>query len=280
MIQQLLQLIMGQLVAGMAGQMDTPASRITLGPVESPPLTARPRVALEAANLALKHSVGDDSTGQPRSLEARERIPVNAGNPSAPYVLGNPPLDGTVSVRAVYDEGLVSEYSRDLVPVTEFSVSVPAKSVVLTKDIAGAKALRIGYSYVGNATMKEFDQEFRITFYLNGTADTDRWVGLTAAIVQSQQALLLDQFNFQTPTSFAANNYTCQVFLQKVKLLRIESLPRVAGQAAADVVIGMSFLATGQMRLGQSAVAGFGIIQSIHTRGASGSGVVIKPGLG
>jgi hypothetical protein len=159
-------------------------------------------------------------------------------------------------------------------------VDIPNQEVTIVKDIEGATALRVVYSYVGNATMREFDQFFHITLYSDGITNLDKFLGLSAAIIQTQQALLLEQFNFLSPTSYAANGYTCQVFLQKIRALRFEQPPRTEGQALADIVVEMHFQVSGQMRLGQSLSGGFGIIESIHTRGQSGPGVNIVPGVG
>jgi hypothetical protein len=279
-IQQLIQLIITQLVAGMAGEVTNPASRILVGPVASPALNTRPVWALEEGQLDLRQHVGDESSGQPRALEARERIPVNMGTPEGPYALDSQPLEGTVAIKVVYDENLVTEYSETLLAGTDFTVDIPNQEVTIVKDIEGASALRVVYSYVGNATMREFDQAFQITFYSNGYATLDKFLGLTAAIIQTQQALLLEQFNFQSPTSYAANGYTCQVFLQKVRLLRFEQPLRIEGQALGDIMVAMHFQASGQMRLGQSLSGLFGIIESIHTRGQGGAGVNIVPGVG
>lgn len=280
MIQELLQLMIAQLTAGMAGEVTSPATRFVVGPVDVPALNARPIWALEAGALEVLQAAGDDATGQPRPLEARERLPVNGGTPQGPYVLGNPPLAGSVGVKVVHDEGLVTEYSETLLPGTDFTVDIPTQAVTLVPDIAAASALRITYSYVGNASVKEFEQQLQVCLYVDGWADADRLMGLPAAIIQSQQASLLEQFNFQTPTSFSANSYTCQAYIQKIKLLRFEPVARVPEQAAGDVAVAMRYQVSGQMRLGQSLSGGFGLIQSIHTRGASGPGINIVPGLG
>jgi hypothetical protein len=279
-IQQLIQLIISQLVSGLASVITTPATRITQGPIASPTLPQRPRLALEAGRLDWLQSKNDDTSGQPRNIEARERILVNVGTPAGPYLLGNQPLDGTVEVDVVYNEGLVTEYSETLLPGIDFSVNIPARQITIIKSIVGATALRVVYAFVGNASIREFEQALAITIYLDGWNDLNRLCGLTTAIVHSQQQLLLEQFNFQTPTSHAANNYFCQVQLQRIKLLSMTMPERTPSQAVNDIAVVLNFQAIGTERMGVSLSGGFGLIESIHSRDQSGPGVNITPGLG
>jgi len=279
-IQQLLQLIIARLVAGLAGQVTTPASRVTLGPIGNPALNSRPLWALQTGELDFRQSTADDSSGQPRPVEMREALEVNVVTPAGPYPLAQQPLDGTVEMKVVYDLGLVTEYSETLLPGIDFTVDGTVPNFTVVKDITDASVLRVLYSYVGNTHLREFEQGFYIDIYHDGWAATDQWLGLTAAIVQTQQALLLEQFNFLSPTNFSANGFVSGVTIQKIKLLRFEPQMLEEGQSLNDAHLRIYFSVLGQLRLGQGLSGGFGIISSIHTQGLSGPGVNIQPGLG
>jgi hypothetical protein len=279
-IQQLLQLIIARLVAGLAGQVSTPATRITLGPIADPDLPSRPRWALQAGDLDLRQSTADDTSGQPRPVELRETIAVNAGTPAGPYPLAQQPLEGSVEMKVVYEPNLVTEYAETLLPGIDFTVNLAGPNFTVVKDISEADLLRVAYSYVGNVHLREFEQGFYIDLYSDGWAGIDQWLGLTSAIIQTQQALLLEQFNFLSPTNFSANGFVSGASLQKIKLLKFEPQPLMEGQALDDARIRVYFSVTGQMRLGQSLSGGFGIISSIHTRGQDGPGVNIVPNVG
>lgn len=280
MIQQLITLIINQLVSGLAGVITTPATRITQGPIAAPTLPQRPRITLEAGQIDWRQEVMDDTSGQPRNLPARERIAVSVPTPQGPYTLGNRPLVGTVAVVVVHNEGLVTEWSEELLPGTDFSVNVAASQVSIVKPIAGASALRVAYSFVGNASVRDFEQAFVISIFLDGWTELNRLAGLCSAIVHSRQSLLLEQFNFQSPTLVTANTYFCSVLLSKIKLEQMTLPPRTSAQAATDIVVELRFSAIGTTRMGVALAGGFGTIEQIHTRGQSGPGVNIQPSLG
>lgn len=280
MIQQLIQLIINQLVAGLAGVIPTPASRITQGPVTPPLAAARPHIALQADALNWAQAAKDDTSGKPRNLSGRERIPVNVGTPAGPYALANQPLDGSVEVRVVYEEGLVDEYDEELLPGTDFTVNVPGSEVTILKTIDDASALRVTYTFIGNATVREFTQVLNLTVYLNGWSELNRVTGLTTAIVQSQQALLLEQFNFQTPTTYSANGFFCSVLLSKVNLVSMTMPPESSSGNIDDIQVVLSYHVVGTEQMGQSLSGGFGLLESIRSRDASGPGVNITPNIG
>ncbi len=280
MIQQLIQLIINQLVAGLAGVITTPATRITQGPITRPSQALRPRITLEADKLEWRQSLNDDTSGQPRNIESRERIPVSVGLPQGPYLLGNQPLAGTLDLVVVYNEGLVTEYTVPLLAGIDFTMNIATSQFTVIKPIVGANALRAVYSFVGNASVREFEQTLLVTLFLDTWTDLNRLSGLTTAIIHSQQVLLLDQFNFLSPSNFSANGFFCQVQLQRLKLVSMTMPPRTSTQALSDVVVVLNFVAVGTERLGKSLSGGFGIVQSIHTQGSSGPGVTIKPTLG
>jgi hypothetical protein len=280
MIQQLIQLIITQLVAGLAGVVTTPASRIVQGPIARPTQPDRPRITLAAGQLDWRQAMKDDVSGQPRNIEARERIPVNVVTPQGPYLLDNQPLDGTVEVKVVFAEDLVDEYATTLLPVTDFTVNIATRELTILEPIAGASALRVTYSFVGNASIREFEQAFGISLFLDGWDDLNQLAGLVTAIVHSQQALLLEQFNFLSPTSHTANGFFCQVALQRLSLISMTIPERADAQHLDDLEVILNFQVTGTEQLGKSLSGGFGLIESVHTRGESGPGINIVPGLG
>lgn len=280
MIQQLIQLIINQLVAGLTGVITNPATRITQGPITRPTQAARPRIILEADRIDWSQTSRDDTTGRPRNLGARERIPMNLGVPAGPYTLGNQPLAGTVQATVVFHEGQVDEYADELLPDIDFTVNVDTRQLTVIKPIAGASALRVAYTFIGNAAVREFQQLLNITLYLDGWADLNRLSGLTSTVVQSQQQLLLDQFNFQSPTSFTANGYFCSVALSRIELVSMTLPARTTTQALSDVVVVLNLRILGTEQMGKSLSGGFGLLESIHTRGEVGPGVNIVPNVG
>lgn len=280
MIQELIQIIIDHLIAGLAGEFGNLNARVRPGPITDPTQSARPKWAVEMAELRTLTSPPDDSSAQPRPVEGREAIAVNGGNPAGPYALGSQPLEGSVEMKVVYDEGLVSEYSETLLPGIDFTVDLQASEFTVVKDITGASVLRVKYSFVGIATIQEFEQDFHISVYLDTWTDTDKWLGLPLSIIQSRHAEIVEQFNFLQPTNINVNSFMAQPFIQKVRFLRMDQVPRTSRQRLAEINWLMHFQVKGQLRLGQSLSGGFGIISNIHTRGASGPGVDIRPDLG
>lgn len=280
MIQELITLIIAHIKAGLAGEFSALNSRVRSGPISDPTLSARPKWAVEARELTVSQAMGNDPAGEPGPVESRERIVVNVGTPAGPYLLASQPLAGTLSMKVVYDEGALAERSEELLPGIDFTVNIPAKSFTVLRDITGADVLRVIYRYVGISISNEFEQEFDITLYANTWTDVDKYIGIPVAIIQSRQQQIVDQFNFQNPTNYSANSFVARSMIRKIRLLRMEPLPRTSRQKLADLEFRMFFKVNGSMYLGQSLSGGFGIISDIHTPGESGSGVNIKPDLG
>ena len=248
--------------------------------MSNPTLNARPKWGVEAKEMSIQQSMTDDISGDPRPVESRERIVVNGGNPAGPYALGNQPLEGSMAMRVVYDEGLVAERSINLLPGIDFTVDPQVPNFTVIRDISGADVLRVTYSYVGISILREFEQQFQIQLFARGWTDFDKWLGITTAVVQSRQAQLIEQFNFQNPTNIALNGFIANSTIHKIKLLRIEPLPKTSRQSLTDLRWVLYYSVTGQLRLGESLSGGFGIVSSIHTPDESGSGVNIVPDLG
>lgn len=255
-------------------------SRVRPGPITAPAMTARPKWAVEATTLTMLQAGGNDPAGEPGPVESRERIVVNVGTPAGPYVLNYQPLEGSVSAKVVYNEGLVTERSETLLPGIDFTVDIPAKSITIVRDIAGSDVLRVTYNYVGISILKDFEQEFHITIYTDTWQDVDKFIGLPLAIIQSRHKEIVEQFNFLNPTNYTANSFVAQSMIRQIRFLRMEPLPRTSRQKLADLEFRMFFKVQGAMRLGQSLSGGFGIITDIHTPGESGPGVNIIPDLG
>lgn len=278
MIRQLLLQAVATLRTGFVGVLADPVQQIELGPVTPPDPGERPMLALTAGDLHFSQSVPDDQAGQPRPLEMRQAIPVNPVSPGGPYPLAQIPLDGSVSVRAVFMPNTVDEYSLPLLPGSDFTVdSVLVPNLILLADVSAAATLLVTYSYVGVATLREFEQGFSLDYYAMSDGQVGLHIGLAAAILQTRQADLLDNFNFGTPSSFSANGFTNLVTLRRINPIE---MVRVPTDTLSDFRLRLQYNTVGSMRLSQSDIAAFGIITSIHSRGASGPGVQVLPNLG
>lgn len=280
MVHQLLSLIVAQLRTGLTGILSNPNGMVVLGPVNAPNLAARPLISCQIGALSPQKSVLDDGSGEPRPVELREVISVDGGNPGGPYALAQTPLEGTVAMQVVRDLGGVEEYAEHLLPGIDFTVDLQGPSVTVLKDIAGADVLRVVYSFVGISMVREFTQGIYVDVYSDGWVASDQLVSLVTTIVHTQHGLLLEQFNFTSPVSFAGNGYQSQAFLQKIRLQEIAPFPAVSGQALGDAKIRLSWEVTGLLRMSRTLSGGFGIITSIHSRGQSGPGVNVVPGVG
>ncbi|MEM7036774.1 MAG: hypothetical protein AAF570_07340, partial [Bacteroidota bacterium] len=174
----------------------------------------------------------------------------------------------------------VTERSEELLPGIDFTVDVPTKSITITRDIAGSDALRVTYSFVGISMLREFTQRFTVDVYTIGWTDFDKVLAIPATVIQSRHAQLLEQFNFQNPTSFTFNSYLGQAMIRQIRFLEAAPQPRTSRQKVNDNRWTMHFEVTGMLRTGQSLSGGFGIIENIRTPGQTGSGVQIQPDLG
>lgn len=277
MIRQLLLKAVDELRTGFAGVFADPTGQIEMGPISSPDPGERPRIALSLGDLRVSQVVNDDGAGQPRNLEMRQAIPVNGVAPAGPYLLAETPLDGTVAVQAIFDANTVDEYRQELLPMTDFTVDAAGPSVEILADVSLASSLLVTYSYVGIATVREFEQGFSVDYFAMADGQVALHMGLVAAILQTRHSALLDHFNFTAPSSFSGNGFTNLVTLRRINALE---LVRVETDALSDVRFQWQYNVLGAMRMSHSNAGAFGIISSIHTRGQTGPGVNVLPNLG
>lgn len=277
MIRQLLSQAVELLRDGFTGVFADPVAQIELGPVTVPAVAARPHLVLSALDLRISQMVNDDGSSQPRTLESREAIPVNLESPAGPYTLAQSPLEDTVEVRVVYFPNTVDEYSEPLMAGADFSVDWNAGSVSILADISTAGTLRFVYSYVGVATVREFEQQFVVDYYAADHTLSGLHMGLVTTILQTQHEALLENFNFGNPSNFSGNGYTNLVTLRRINALELQQVETVA---VSDVRQRLLYNTIGMMRMSRSLEGGFGIISSIHTRGQNGPGVNVVPNLG
>lgn len=277
MISLLLAQVVAELRTGFTGVFSNTTTLIETGPVSVPAAGSRPHLVVNGLELTLNQAVNDDVSSQPRNLELRQSIPVNVATPAGPYALAQRPLDGTLEVTVVYQPGTVGEYSKPLLPGTDFTVNSAAQNFTVLASLAGASTLLVVYSYVGLATLREFGQLFSVEYYAANRTMVYQHMGLVSTILQTRHDALLDTFNFSAPSSFTANGYTTTVKLRRINPLKLE---QVTTTAISDVRMRWLFETTGVIRMSRSAPGTFGIISSVHTRGQSGPGVKIAPNLG
>ncbi|MEM0995724.1 MAG: hypothetical protein AAGN35_01535 [Bacteroidota bacterium] len=280
MIQELIQIIINHLKVGLAGEVSSVNSAIRPGPITDPTQSSRPKWSLEAEEYTVLASPPDDTTAQPRPVEGRQRIAVNGGNPAGPYPLSSPPLADSLEMKVVFDEGLLTERSESLLPGIDFSVDLPNAEFTVLKDITGADALRVRYSFVGILNVQEFEQRFTLKTFLDTWTNSDRYLSLPHAIIASRHAEIVEQFNFLSPTVITANSYLAQPLISRIRLIRQEQVPRTSRQRLVEINWTSDYLVKGQVRLGQTIAGGYGIITNIRTPGQTGPGIDLRPDLG
>ncbi|HRI61768.1 MAG TPA: hypothetical protein PK228_18650 [Saprospiraceae bacterium] len=280
MIHQLLVVIETQLRLWFAGVIPSPGTRITAGSeVATPGLQDVPRIALYAGPLEISQAATDGVSSQVRPQALRKRIDVNSSTPTGPYPLTKTPLEGSLTCQIVYHEDTLNERRQLVVEHKDFTIdyTVPNLTFKSHIDLANATSLIVQYSFPGIFTVREFSQVFFMDIFDIKPDFLERWAAIATAMILTNHDFLLEAFNLPDPTKHQANDYLSAHTLRNIRLL--EGTP---GMAASPYKMQLKFATQGEIRLVKEISGGFGLIEQIHSPGASATPdrpVQVEPGL-
>jgi hypothetical protein len=264
-MQNLIAKIRDVLVATLEGVVPGAAERILAAPVSTPSANLRPLIVLSSGDLAMASQAPDNQDSRPRPQPHQQRIAVVPAAPQGPYVLQHPPLRGTVQATAVVAEGQVAERRLRLQETQDFAIDAAGPSITFIRDVSAASAVLVGYSFVGIFTVHDFQQTLVIEIIAADVPQVEQLASLTTGTLFTAQGELLDACNrdpvFQT--TYTAGSVTTTHRLSRLHLLTAQMAYAPSPKMTLNVRV------SGQITAARALEGGFGLIEKVHSPGAS-----------
>jgi len=251
-----------------------PAPTVVLG---SPGTGAGPQVAVYGGDTQILAQGSEYPSSQPKPVEMQERIAVqSAHTATTPYPLQQPPVQGSVQVRLVFDPGGLEEYGL-LLAKEDFRVEETAPSVTIQADLGAATLLQVSYSYYSTVTTLAFRQALYLEMISPDVALREQLSALCGAILLTEHDVLVEQSNRLA----ASNVHTAGSYMSQVSVGRITWIGSSVVSSDVGPSLRMHFDVNGQIRNMRTGALNTSIIESIRSAGTkAGKGIHVVPELG
>lgn len=229
--------------------------------------TPAPSLTLLPGKLELSQQARDRS-GQPRPQPARQILELRL--PATRYTLDKTPLASSLRVQAIFRPGQLDERALPLSLPDEYRIDETGPALLLTPagaaKVEGAASLLVSYRFVGVYALQEFKQLFHAHVHAPDLPQAEQWASLLIALLLTEQEALMEDYNNQTQTVYAAGDYAARHSIDQIRLL--EGEPEVSEEG---VLWRLLWQVNGRLELGKQTRPAFDLIEQVVSPGRTDS---------
>ncbi len=244
MIQQLIDAIIVLLRKQLA--LDSPETRVIVGPVANPPANPRPLWVLTPGKFSVNKVFNYMEGVQPQLHQTKQTIQINTQTPKGPYPLDYPPSQGTVSGRTT------DQTVQVLLEGGDFTVDYRQASIAFKTAPKGPVDLE--YSFVGISAQREFQQELSIDVFAVDSVSAEKWTAVSLAMILTE----LDKLTADQRKQYIAGDYTTLSVIRHIQFADGQTVPLNNGLRTT-----LRFDIAGQLTFIKELYEGYGIITEV-----------------